>query len=213
MQPLETGSIQPINSKMKEMFWPKSKKIFIRYGVNGEGTCFWHSVCAAINYKGYLKKTASQQRKLGQQFRCDFANNIDVEDWNQFMNKRNISSRVRRIAKTKKQLDKQFCTFDKWADESHIRWTGKELGLNIIFIDEMKNKIYCGVNGKRSDPMVVILWIRHSHFEPMGVLHKFNQNTKTADIQLMFDPRHDSSVVTPLLTSYVGQCQTFKNDY
>ena len=137
----------------------------VRFGTHGDGTCFFHSVCAALNVDGYLERSLKERQKIGHDFRCRFTDHLTSERWARFLRQTNAGTTY-----DKKDADvarKAFCTTREWADEQMIRWTSVVLRKNIIFIDQSNRRIYCGVRGDpEKQDTIVIMWIAKSHYEP-----------------------------------------------
>ena len=88
-----------------------------------------------------------------------------------------------------------------------IRYVSDVLKMNIVFIDTSTGKIYCGVRGKMHEPLVIILWLNHSHFEPLVKLREYNKKEGSVGAQLVFDSREDADVVNAIMNNYKAQCE------
>lgn len=172
---------------------------FIRYGVAGDGTCFFHSVCAARNTNNYLSASSADQRRTGRKFRCAFTDHLTDQRWAQFLKQRKIESGA-----SAEEARKHFCDNKHWADETMIRYVSDVLKMNIVFIDVTTGNIYCGVRGHKKEPLVIILWIDRSHFEPVARVRAV-EDEKVA-VQLVFDADDDAEVVDRLMRHYKAQC-------
>lgn len=175
--------------------------LFARYGVHGDGTCFFHSLCAGRNTANYLQLSSAQQQKIGQRFRCKFTEHITDKRWKQFLKLRNISDKV-----DAEQARKNFCNSKFWADETMIKYVSEVLKLNLIFIDVTTGKIYCGVRGREHEPLIIILWIDHSHFEPVFCVRGANFQDNLIGGQFAFDMNKNSDVVRAIFRNYEAQC-------
>lgn len=171
---------------------------FLRYGTHGDGTCFFHSVCAAHNEQGYLQTTASEQKRIGRQYRRDFTKHVTDSKWNSFCDANNIDDI------TPEQARRNFRNSRHWANQGMIQFVADTLKLNILFIDTNKSKLYCGVHGDSKEPLIVILWVQQAHFEPVGACRAVD-GQKTG-VQFMFDPVKDAAVVDHIMNKYKGQC-------
>ena len=204
LPPLDTGVIRCLPASMMHTFFEGDKRfLFGRMGVHGDGTCFFHSLCAALNYKNYLSQPARVQQQLGHEYRSQFRQHVTPERWSKFVNKFNIGGGL-----SVDTVKKHFHDNKHWADETMIKFVSHVLKMNIIFIDTYKNKIYCGVRGHKDEPLVIILWVQHSHFEPvMRILnHHAKQHTVDAQFQFsLFNPS-DREVVDGVMSSYAAQC-------
>ena len=134
---------------------------FVRYGTHGDGTCFFHSVCAARNEQGYLHNTADEQKRIGRQYRRDFTKHVTNEKWDAYAKQNNVTTSA-------EQARRDFRNSKHWANQSMIQFVADVMGLNLLFIDTDASTMYCGVHGAASEPLIVILWVQHAHFEPVG---------------------------------------------
>lgn len=175
--------------------------LFARYGVHGDGTCFFHSLCAARNTANYLQLSCEDQQAVGQRFRCKFTDHITPERWSRFLKLRNISDAV-----SADEARANFCDSKFWADETMIKYVSEVLKVNLMFIDVATGKIYCGVRGRDDEPLVIILWIDHSHFEPVFCVRGAALSSNKLAAQFAFDMRTDADVVRAIFKNYEAQC-------
>ena len=194
-----------------------SKKICLKYfnnepmyriGVPGDGSCFFHSLCAALNIEDYLSKCVKKQHEIGHRFRCGFTKNISIEDWSQFCNKSGLES-TNACSSTLKELKNRFCNHKVWADQPVIQYTMDKLGINIIFIDERMHKLFCGVNGSspNTQPTIIIMWVDRRHFEPLARLSGYRDNN-IVGMQMLFDPsdKKDNIITIDFVNKYKDEC-------
>ena len=179
-----------------QKYFPKDVP-FVRYGTHGDGTCFFHSVCAARNEQGYLAATPAEQKRIGRAYRCNFSKQLTDEVWNEFAATQGVKT-------TPEQARKDFCNSKHWANQEMIQFVSDKLGLNILFIDTDSSKLYCGVRGGSTEPLMTILWVKHAHFEPVGAVRKV-RGVETG-MQFMFDPVRDADVTDHIMNAYQGQC-------
>lgn len=171
---------------------------FARLGVWGEGSCFFLSICAAKNHKGYLTASPEEQRRIGREYRCAFSKKITDERWSEHMREHKLTGL------TAAEARRNFCTSTVWANEPMITFVSKELGLNVLFIDTESSKMYCGVHGDAEEPMVVVLWVERAHFEPVGAI-RATRDAQTG-MQFMFSPHADARIVNHVINAYAAQC-------
>lgn len=159
-----------------------------RRGSWGEGTCFFHSLLAELNWKGYNTKSERQQKVLAYKFRCGLGHFITVPE----LEKELIVSRMRRdeLPRSAADLEEKLCDPKVWADEIIIRAVSRLFHCNLLFWDGVGNQFYCGVHGSNApaQPLFIILWIDHSHFE--GVVLTDKRGRMLADAPGMFEPGH-----------------------
>lgn len=200
MEALEPKQLRLLPPSLRDTYF-RSNSLFARYGVPGDGSCFFHSLCAARNTNDYLHVDRFAQQTIGRRFRCAFTDHLTDGRWERFIKYRKIEGGV--DAATAR---KHFCNGKHWADETMIRYVSDVLKMNLVFIDTSTEKIYCGVRGKLQEPLVIILWLNHSHFEPLVRLRDFDANDRKIGAQLMFDSKEDSDVVNSVMNNYRAQC-------
>jgi hypothetical protein len=163
-------------------------KYYCRMGVVGDGSCFFHSLCAALDYKDYNSMTEKEQRDMILSFRCGFSKFYENDK-------------------------KDFCTLTKWADKNLIQKVSKFLKINILFIDLEKDEPYCGVHGKETikgikkkqeftEPTIVIMWVhKNTHFEPLVKI-------KNKQIQGLFNPSDPTDIefIKAIVNFYITSC-------
>lgn len=170
---------------------------FVRYGTHGDGTCFFHSVCAARNEQGYLQTTAAEQKRIGRQYRRDFTKHITDARWTEFAKRNGVDT-------SPVQIRKDFRNSKHWANQGMIQFVADVMKLNIMFIDTETSKMYCGVHGASTEPLIMVLWVNHMHFEPVGACRATAADA--TDVQFVFDPRADAGIVDHVMNKYDGQC-------
>ena len=196
MNPANPSTLQLLPSKIQNKFFPADTP-FVRYGTHGDGTCFFHSVCAARNEHGYLTVPHQEQQRIGREYRCRFSKHITDGIWGEYARKNNVDL-------TAEQARRKFCNSRTWANQAMIQFVAQVMHLNLLFIDSDGENIYCGVHGDPSEPMIVIMWVQRSHFEPVGVVR--GMKTGQTAVQFVFDPQEDASIVNHILGAYKGEC-------
>ena len=170
-----------------------------RVGTIGEGSCFFHSVCFALNIDDYAyKKTEADKKKFVHSWRCDFIGKAFTED---------DFKVLRKPSETFKSVKKRMCSPTSWADETMIRFASKLLNANIIFVDMRKKETYCGIHHDKilsktdtSLPTVLIAWVNYEHFEPIVRI----DNPETGLLQTSF--KYSDPMVQHLLQAYKSKC-------
>lgn len=176
-----------------------------RFGVLGDGSCAYHSICAALNLDSYNSVPEKQQKEIAYKFRCSFRDGLTHEKLKKILS-RNRSKSPTTLA----QVETALCDPKIWADETTIRLVGDSIGVNMIFIDTLKNKAYCGVHHEKAMsmqiPTMVIMWINHVHFEPLAILTKFHEHT--VEVKILLDPKNekDLKMIKALMERYTNQC-------
>ena len=189
-----------------ELFGPDAGP-FARMGVDGTGSCFFHSLAAIGNLSGYLAADAAQQAEIVDAFRCAFRASFP-------RSKFNADRRIARQPTYEAEAD-SFCDASAWADEVMIKHAAETLGMNLVFLDTVAGVLKCGVHGAETLEAVgsgapltqrtgMLLWVNHSHFEPVVRVH----DAEAGELQFIFDPRDeaDAAVVRALMARYAAQC-------
>ena len=177
--------------------------IIVRYGVPGDGTCFYYSLCAVLNIERFLEKPVELQVQIGRQFRCSLTHNLTWDEWKEFLAVKHL--RARKI-KSLEQLKQKMCSYRVWADEPVIRFIMYKLKLNLIFLDQKLNKLYCGVDEPEAELTAVIYWVNKSHFEPLGRLNALDVDNDRVAVQFQFYKDTDSEFIDSLMQKYGQQC-------
>ena len=155
------------------------KYTFARFGVAADGSCFFHSLCAAFNSANYLQRSERHQRKIASNLRCSLiAGTADHSRYNA------IASNLWHDSEEHSLLDlkSRFCRTHIASTEAMIRFAMEKLKINIIFVDYSVGKLRCDVYGDPKHPTVFIAWIDRKHFEPLGLLSEGSQ------MRFVFDP-------------------------
>jgi len=174
-------------------------KEWYRAGTNADGTCFYHTVGYAINYRGYWTKDAEEQQKLGKHFRKVIFDNTTEAAWERFWEKKGVGmAAVPNIDEIRKQISNS----RTWADVFAILYVCDVLRLNILVFDVSAGSLYCGThNAKRDRPTILMAWIQNSHFEPLMEL-----DTKTFKVRTLFSKSIDGKgVLDHILREYEKQ--------
>ena len=171
---------------------------FVRYGTHGDGTCFFHSVCAARNEENYLNAPPHEQKRIGRQYRANFTQHITDAKWHKFCRDNGFDNM------SAEQARKDFRNSKHWANQAMIQFVADTMKLNLLFVDTEKSKMYCGVHGGPHEPLIIILWVMHMHFEPVGAVRAVG-DARTG-VQFVFDPVQDKDIVGYIMNNYSGQC-------
>lgn len=178
-----------------------------RLGVHGDGSCAYHSICAALNVDDYNHRPDAQQKEIAYKFRCSFADKLTAEQLRQLVKKSKSKSPVRL-----EEIQTTLCNPKIWADEITLRLMSETLDLNIIFLDMSSNKMYCGVHhdkafAKKLPLTIIVLWIGHAHFEPLARILK--QGPHVSEVTMIFDPsnKHDAALIEYVMQKYKTQCK------
>lgn len=182
---------------------------FARMGVQGDGSCFFHSVCAITNLNNYLFVSPKKQRDIAYEFRCAFAKRFTKAEY-ETLSKKSTSP------KSFEEEHDGFCSPRVWADEVMIRYASIALDINLIFLDLENGKAYCGVHGKGageeleagqlvSQKTGIVAWVGRKHFEPVVRV----DSAEHGIITTLFEPddnKEDAHLVSELMKNYSESC-------
>jgi hypothetical protein len=198
-QPINTFSIVP-----KYLTAPVFEdNIMVRYGVPGDGTCFYYSLCAILSVEDFLEQPNEKQIDIGRRFRCNFTQDLTWEEWTSFLKIKGIQAPK---IKNMEQLKHKLCSYKIWADEPVIQFIMYKLHINLLFLDEQLNKLYCGVSEPESYLTAIIYWINKSHFEPLGRLNALDVAEDRVAVQFQFVKDRDHEFIAHLAQKYGFQC-------
>lgn len=206
--------------------WFGDTGTYARMGVEGDGSCFYHSVCAVLNMDNYLHEGKDRQAEIAHAFRCQFQR---VFTESRFEHLAAGTSTGKTYTATKEAL----CTPHVWADEVMIKHAAAVLNMNLVFLDMSRGAMYCGVHGAETlesasprrkergkkkprvpkQPTAVIAWVSKSHFEPIVRLEKLE--SEKALIRGLFEPaknKTDATMVTHLMRAYTAHCSDKVHD-
>jgi hypothetical protein len=189
--------------------WMRGEGIFARMGVQGDGSCFFHSVCALTNRNNYLFETPSKQKDIAYEFRCDFASKFTKDQYKELSKK--SGSR-----KSHESYSDGFCSPKVWADETMIRYASRVLDINLIFLDLENDSAYCGVHGEKADEDLtagndvmqttgIIAWVSKQHFEPIVRV----DDALKGEITTLFEPgknNQDKKLISEFMKTYSDSC-------
>lgn len=190
VKPLEQNSIKRLPQSMLDEYFGGDPS-FARMGVGGDGSCFFFSVCVALNKNNFIHLSNAEQDRVGHEFRCSFSKKL--RNWN--------NDGMDRI-----QAGEAFCDPGAWAEEGMIKHASEVLRKNMVFIDATNGKLYCGVRGEEREPMILIMWIDRSHFEP--VVRIVGERGDHVGIKTMFEPGVDDDVINMVMSNFQMQCGT-----
>jgi hypothetical protein len=197
---LPPNQMRPLSKYINKVYFGGQN--MYHYGVKGDGSCFFYSICAALNKNNFIHSSPERQTEIGQNFRCAFTDKLTIEKWKAFEKKHNYNTGY-----TLKEIKKKFCQPSVWADQPIIQYTMEALKLNIIFFDERMRRLFCGVHGGSTKrPSMVILWLHHSHFEPIVRINKIDKKTNKIQVQMLFDPVEDKKFIDKFMNAYENQC-------
>lgn len=130
--------------------------------VPGDGSCFFHSVVAALHAEHPDWKTLlAHQRAIGLAVRHKFSDARLRNVWHHYWSSR------RSHVPSFDRFHETVRDPSRWAYQELIQFVGYVLELNILFLDTRRGSYYCGVHSTpHVDRTIIIAW-DGSHFEPV----------------------------------------------
>ena len=153
----------PEELRRNRLFGPE----FRRFGVHDDGSCFFHTICAALNLSGYRGKDPERRARIGRQLRRLMQKEISQKKWDRVWKQRQVRSGA--SLPSLERIRGMLGNYRTWADVYMILYVMDRLNLNMLFFDASSDQLYCGVRGLDADKQktVFVLWVNHAHFEPI----------------------------------------------
>lgn len=200
-------------------YFPDLTYEFGRVGVIGDGSCFFHSMCMCM-FPKYFEMNKKERQAFVMQLRCDLGAQFTREEHLALHSDTKYPFKMKDYEKIKAN----WCDLKAWADESIIRFFSKKFKINILFIDfnSKDASFYCGVHGDESIedtspsshwnnlPLVMVAWIKSSHFEPICM-----KDTENGCYRFYFDPldpnpkvrETNRKIIESIKSKYMCQCK------
>lgn len=133
--------------------------------------CTHSDVTACFDFvrNDYGAATEAQRKQLGHHLRRYVMDAVNSK-WDGFWKSKTQSQpELLNRVYDKGQVKKMLMDTSVWADVYVILFAMEVLDVNILFFDENKGSIYCGVHGNnmKTQPTVFVLWVNNSHFQPI----------------------------------------------
>lgn len=196
MENLPMNALEDMPDRFRETYFPMLPKTWrvCRKGVHDDGSCWYHSLAIATNFQGAATKEKVEQVALGHKLRAMLRDTIpqDEKQWIAFWEERGVDqSHVPTAKETRKKLSNPTVWADLWA----AYYTFVQLKSNVLFYDAMAARFYCGVTvDDRKNALaagglpsvdhglIVICWIRRSHFEPIVLVRTEATDTNSTEL-------------------------------
>ena len=146
---------------------------FWRYGVDDDGSCFFHTLAAAISMRSWFDQDHQGQRTTGRHLRSLITTALSDTSWNKYW----ATAGGRRGVPSAATVRSKMGNPRTWSDVYMILYAMHQLSTGMVFFDERNDsRMYCGVhepnNAKQYDTFVMCMWVNHSHFEPIFALEE-----------------------------------------
>ncbi len=208
LEPNKVSKIEMDNVDLKLM----------RIGTIGDGSCFFHSICLAIDKHkfwdsvSYKASDSDGRKSITKQFRKLLSEEITASELDAIFSEMTNKVEKPTLEKFKKDLEKP----KKWANEPMIRYTAKKLNKNIIFLNMTSNQMFCNVHHPdilknmhctTCDALetIVVAWVQQQHFELIGLLIKID--SKNIHIEPLIK---EQEIIKKIMENYFKQCNIKK---
>jgi hypothetical protein len=215
MNELDTDKATIIENK----FLTPKKETVIRLGTIGDGSCFFHSICLCLNKnhiwqsKSYILSKKDKRQEIALALRNYIADHV-TEDLLKTVYKemRNKNAKI-----NLEDLKTKLRTLKTWANEVIIRVTSKILKKNIIFLNLMKNTMFCEVHDDDTErsthctsedsscalpnDTIIVAWVNYKHFELIGIAE--SKSGVCANVKVQFN---DKPTIKFIMDHYFQSC-------
>ena len=189
----------------------------MRIGTIGDGSCFFHSICLALDQHdlwigSYVDSSKEKRQEIAHELRRVLSEAVTEEELDTIFAEATNSLTKPTLDAFKKKLKNS----KTWADEPIIRYTSKKLNKNIIFLNLSSNSMFCNVHHpdilknihcKTCEALetIVVAWVKHQHFELIGILEKID--SKNIYIEPLIK---DTKLIKAIMDEYFKQCKIKK---
>lgn len=154
-----------------QRFFPSDKNTqYVIIGVHDKGNCFYDTMACALNMNNYFNINLQSRENAGIALRKTILKDNTAETWKKFWNSQHVGlDKVPPL----KDIWKQMGNRKTWADVYSILYTCNRLSVNLIVFDVENGSIYCGTyNYDPTRTTILMAWIGHMHFSPIGEIHQ-----------------------------------------
>jgi hypothetical protein len=91
------GDFEPLPANVTNTFFRPFSKIIRRFGVHGDGSCFFHSVACATNVDNYHDRSLPDRQQIGLRLRKQIESHLShggEEKWIAFWKRRKLSKKA-----------------------------------------------------------------------------------------------------------------------
>lgn len=207
---LRPGTHSLIPTAVSSNYFDNSTQ-YHRYGVHDDGSCFFHTICAAKNIGGYRSKSSEERMRIGRQFRRRVRMKISKQNWDAIWRRRGVTKEGKRLPEVE-TIQEMLGNHTTWADVYIILYVMDKMNLNMIFFDMSADSIYCGVRGLKTDKQASLLvaWINRAHFEP--IFRASSEWEKKKGVGDLFLYPSSDPFVRSLMKRYHSELCVYNND-
>lgn len=207
---LPPGARSPLPAAVSSGYFDNSKQ-YHRYGVHDDGSCFFHTICAAKNIGGYRSKGLEERMRIGRQFRRHVRMKISQQNWDAIWKRRGVTKDGKRLPEVS-TIKEMLGNHTTWADVYIILYVMDKMNLNMVFFDMSSDAIYCGVRGLATEKQssMLVAWVNRAHFEPIFRASSAREQ-KQGTVDLFLYPSSDP-FVRSLMSRYHSELCVYNND-
>ena len=146
-EPLEEGDLAELPPQFCREWLGGGR--FARIGTEGRGSCFYWSLCASLNFRGFMHLPLKEKRAIVNEFRCAFAAGAAAQNNAAELERVRAElarSRSKFSARSPQELESEFCAPHVWANEATIRLVSRLLSVNVIVVHMRAGTPFCGVH-------------------------------------------------------------------
>jgi hypothetical protein len=121
---------------------------WVRIGSEGRGSCFFWSVCVALNHKNFNALDRDAKRAVCNAFRCGLAQRIHAAMLEDVRAELKDTRSKFATGLSPAQLEEELCSPAVWGNEKTIRFTSHILGVNLMFLNASAGAFHCGVHSR-----------------------------------------------------------------
>ena len=126
--------------------------------------------CFSFMHRGYTDSLGERERRqLGLKLRKLVKDAVETR-WDSFWTKKTQQTpHLLNRVYDKPTVLRMLSNPGVWADVYTILFAMHVLDVNILFLDQNRSNIYCGVQGERmrQQPTIFVMWVDNSHFQPI----------------------------------------------
>ena len=182
----------------EKVFPPTKNSKFGVLNSHGDGSCFFHSVVAALT-EHYDQMTKADQKRAGHRFRHAFLDLMNEQLYTNAMHRIRLDltqkgreNLLNGSEYSYNEFRERMLNFRTWADATIISSVSLLLQLNIVFFDSVGQKLYYGVDNfrrarKKGLPTILVEWQGREHFNLIVRVTQLPNNKTRIDRQFFFD--------------------------
>ena len=136
---------------------------FVRLFTHADGSCFFHALACALNWRGYRDASHVKRVRLGRELRAKV---VTRANWDAFLEELGVSASA--LEESGLSTFEQAQDYRQDADDMIWNLTARTLGLCILVVRDV-DTIFTSSPGDvaSTSPIVIMAWVNGNHFEPL----------------------------------------------